>query len=91
MKRAAIYSLSTGGAFLETPRPSLSGAQVEVSFLTPDGELTLAARVLYTNTPGNLSQPKLPLGMAVRFEDLGRSASDVIRQIVLSSSAGLSI
>ncbi len=91
VKQVSIFSISTGGAFLETPRPSLSGAQLELTLATPDGELAVAARVLYTNTPGNLSQPKLPMGMAVHFEGLGRSASDAIRELVQCNSAALTV
>ncbi|MCP4037529.1 MAG: PilZ domain-containing protein [bacterium] len=90
-KRVDIYSLSAGGAFLETPRPSMSGAQVEVAFLTPEGELTFDARVLYTNVPGNLSQPMLPMGMAVRFDDVGRAASDAICEVVKAQSKVLAV
>ena len=90
-KIVSIYSLSAGGAFLETPRPSMSGARVEVSLLTPDGELSFDANVLYTNVPGNLSQPMLPLGMAVRFEDVGRTAWDTLRAIVTSHARALAV
>ncbi|MDP6979797.1 MAG: PilZ domain-containing protein [Myxococcota bacterium] len=90
-KLVSIYSLSAGGAFLETPRPSMSGAHVEVAFLTPEGELSFDANVLYTNVPGNLSQPMLPLGMAVRFEDVGRTAWDTLRTIVNSHARTLAV
>lgn len=90
-KQVSVYSLSAGGAFLETARPSMAGVDLEVTLLSPDGELSLDAHVLYTNVPGNLSQPTLPLGMGVRFENLGRSALDAIRQIVEFNSVALSI
>jgi hypothetical protein len=90
-KEVSVYSLSAGGAFLETRRPSMPGADVEIRLLSPDGELSLDAHVLYTNVPGNLSQPSLPLGMGVQFENLGRSALDAIRQIVEFNTVALSV
>jgi hypothetical protein len=87
--QVSIYSLSAGGAFLETTRPALPGADLEVTLLSPDGELSLDAHVLYTNVPGRLSQPTLPLGMGVRFENLGRSAADAIGQIVKLNTVAL--
>jgi len=90
-KQASVYSLSVGGAFLETPRPSMPGAQVEIAILTAGAELSVTAHVLYTNVPGNLSQICLPLGMAVRFEEMRRSTSDAIRQIVESSAISLAV
>lgn len=90
-KQVSVYSLSAGGAFLETARPSMPGVDLEVTLQSPDGELSLDAHVLYTNVPGNLSQPTLPLGMGVRFENLGRSASDAIRQIVKFNTVALSV
>lgn len=90
-KVVSIYSLSSGGAFLETPRPSMSGARVEIGLHTPDGELSFDSSVLYTNVPGNLSQPMLPIGMAVRFDDVGRTAWDTLRAIVASHARALAL
>ena len=69
----------------------MPGVDLEVTILSPDGELSVDAHVLYTNVPGNLSQPTLPLGMGVRFENLGRSTLDAIRQIVEFNAVALSI
>jgi hypothetical protein len=90
-KQVAIYCLSAGGAFLETTRPSRPGANLEITLQSPDGELSVDAHVLYTNVPGNLSQPTLPMGMGVQFENLGRSALDAIRQIVEFNTVALTI
>ena len=90
-KQASVYSLSAGGAFLETPRPSMPGAQVEVAIFVAGAELTVTARVLYTNVPGNLSRICLPLGMAVRFVDLRRSTGEAIRELVNSKAVALTV
>jgi len=68
-KQASVYCLSSGGAFLETPSPWLSGAEVAIELPLPSGPLTVVGRVVYTNVPGNLQRPGLPTGMAVRFTD----------------------
>jgi hypothetical protein len=90
-KQASVYSLSAGGAFLETPRPSMPGAVVEVALLVAGVELSLTGRVLYTNVPGNLSKICLPLGMAVCFQDLRRSTADAIRELVASNAISLAV
>jgi hypothetical protein len=68
-KEALVYSLSPGGAFLATPRPSMRGAQVCVVLPLPGGNLSLESQVLYTNVPGNLQRGDLPVGMGVVFHD----------------------
>jgi hypothetical protein len=68
-KDAFVYSLSRRGAFLATPRPSATGARVEVNLMLPDRQLTLPARVVHTNVPGNLQRACAPIGMGVRFLD----------------------
>ncbi len=66
-KEAFVYSLSRRGAFLATPRPSATGARVEVNLMLPDRVLTIPARVMHTNVPGNLERACAPIGMGVRF------------------------
>ena len=67
-KPARIYSLSAGGAFLATGRPSLPRAQLRIDLPASPGPLRLQARVVMTNVPGNLIRDNLPIGMGVRFE-----------------------
>jgi hypothetical protein len=69
-KAAAVYSMSGGGAFLVTQRPSQRGARIAVEFELPERPLSLDAEVVYTNVPGNLQRRRLPDGMAIRFLDL---------------------
>ncbi|MBW2229379.1 MAG: PilZ domain-containing protein [Deltaproteobacteria bacterium] len=68
-KPASVYSLSGGGAFLATARPSMRGAEMAVDLPLPGGTISVLARVLYTNVPGNLARSHLPSGMGVRFID----------------------
>lgn len=91
VKDAVVYSLSETGAFLETPRASMDGAHIEVEIRLPGEMLRLAARVVFSNVPGNLQRPNLPLGMGVHFEDVTRDqrkrlaeyVEDRMQQIVL--------
>lgn len=68
-KAAQPYSLSAGGAFLATPRPSLRGARLELEWELAAGGARhrLRAEVVHTNVPGNLRRRRLPAGMGVRF------------------------
>jgi len=66
-KPAAVYSLSTGGAYLATERPSMRGAEMAIDLPLAGGSLSVLGRVLYTNVPGNLRRSHLPPGMGVHF------------------------
>lgn len=78
-KEALVYSVSPGGAFLATPRPSMRGAKVSVELPLPAGNVTFEGRVLYTNVPGNLRRHELPIGMGVAFEALSADAERDLR------------
>ncbi len=67
-KPARVYSLSAGGAFLATGRPSLPQAQLRIDLPASPRPLRLQARVVMTNVPGNLVRDNLPIGMGLRFE-----------------------
>jgi hypothetical protein len=77
-KNAIVYSLSLNGAFLETPRASMNGAQIEIEMRYDDRVLRTGAEVVFANVPGNLQRPGLPMGMGVRFAEL-----DMIEQKAL--------
>jgi len=81
-KDATVYCLSETGCFLETPRPTLPGARVEISIPRLAGESPLAGRVVFTNVPGNLQRPNLPLGMAVAFQPLPEHAALQVQRYV---------
>ena len=56
-KQAHVYNLSERGAFLETPRPSMAGTEIEVELHLPGGSRTLPGKVQHTNVTGNLLRP----------------------------------
>jgi len=90
-KEAVIYSLSVGGAFLETPRAAMDGARVQVELRLPTQSVTVACSVIFTNVPGNLQRPNLPLGMGVSFEGLDEEARAVIVDYVAQRLGELSV
>ena len=90
-KPASVYSLSRGGSFLDTRRPSQRGARVAVELRLPAGDVTVAAQVVYTNVPGNLQRVQLPTGMAVRFTEVPELAERAIDGCVAASAEQLEV
>jgi hypothetical protein len=81
-KPAWVYSLSEGGCFLETTRPTLVGGALEVVLPLPLGEFSLPGRVVLTNVPGNLQRTNLPCGMGIEFDALLPEAREAIQRLV---------
>ena len=86
-KAALVYNLSVGGAFLETHRPTMAGGQVKVEIPLPGEKLTLPARVVSTNVPGNLQRPNLPLGMGVEFVALTGATRATLERYIAGRAA----
>lgn len=81
-KDAVVYSLSEGGAFLETPRASMDGAHVDLELRLPGNPIRVSGDVIFSNVPGNLQRPNLPLGMGMRFDAIGDTERNAIRDFV---------
>jgi hypothetical protein len=81
-KVAKVYNLSTGGAYLETMRPSQVGIKVAVEMPLPWNTLDLEAEVVSTNVTGNLRKENLPRGMGVKFLGLSKSNEVVLAKYV---------
>jgi len=90
-KDAGVYSLSSGGVFLVTRRPSQKGNEVAVEIPLPGGAVRAGGRVVYTNVPGNLRRHGLPDGMAVRFTELTAEDDRRLRSAVAGSAAQLTV
>jgi hypothetical protein len=88
-KEAFVYSVSPGGAFLATPRPSMRGTHVSVVLPLPAGNVSLDGRVLYTNVPGNLQRADLPVGMGVAFDSPSVEAERELRFTVAQTLLSL--
>ena len=90
-KEAIIYSLSSSGAFLETPRASMDGAQVELCIEFPDQPIEVSGRVIFSNVTGNLQRPNSPLGIGVRFDDLEEPEAKRLEDYVESRLSQLEV
>lgn len=88
-KKAQVYNLSKRGAFLETARPSMVGAEINVELPLPNGRTPLPASVVHTNVPGNLLSPCVPIGMGIRFTDPSPTVTDDLARIVEERSLNL--
>jgi len=73
-KQGTLYSVSVGGCFIETPRASMDGARLQLSFQLGEIGFAVDGTVAFSNVPGNLQRPNLPLGMGVRFDELPEEA-----------------
>ena len=90
-KPVRVYTLAPGGAYLETPRPAMRGARVEIEIPIGAGPVRAPGVVVYTNVPGNLHRGNLPVGMGVRFGDIAEPASAAIRRLVAEAALALSL
>ena len=77
-KGARTYTVSAAGAYLETLRPALRGAAVEVELAIGPGALRLCGQVTLTNVPGNLQRANLPVGMGLCFEPVPDAAAQAL-------------
>jgi hypothetical protein len=91
VKDGFVYSLSIQGAFVETPRASMAGATVPLAIRLPGCFIETTGRVVFANVPGNLQRPNLPLGMAVRFEELDSATSKKLKAYVKERGSELEV
>lgn len=90
-KDAILYSLSESGAFLETPRASMDGAGIQLWMHLPGRTIEARAVVIFTNVPGNLQRPNLPLGMGCRFDGLPDEDRKAVKDYVEGRLAELTV
>ena len=81
-KQGEMYSVSEGGCFVESPRASMEGAQIQMSFVLEERSFEVEGIVVFANVPGNLQRPNLPLGMGVRFPDLSDTKRRAIGEFI---------
>jgi DNA-binding response OmpR family regulator len=83
-KPGRVYTLSERGLFFETPRASMRGVDVALELRIGAQVLPAQGRVALSNVPGNLRDPRLPVGIGVRFTEISDHSVHVIRQAVAS-------
>ncbi len=81
-RSAGLYNLSCTGAFLDTQRSSLPGGRMILTLPLPTGDLSLQAKVVSANVPGNLKRENLPMGMGVTFFDVEAEQQARLEQFV---------
>ena len=90
-KDGILYSLSEGGCFIESPRASMDGARLTLRFELHERAFEIDGVVVFSNVPGNLQRPNLPLGMGVRFGEMPPAALDSLKQIIHERTQALEI
>lgn len=90
-KPGRLYTLSEQGLFFETPRASMRGVEVALELQMAGRVWPARGRVTLSNVPGNLRNPKLPVGIGVRFTDLPEPSAHAIRHAVATIAPGLDI
>jgi hypothetical protein len=88
---ARVYTLSPGGVYLETARPAMRGAAIDVDLDLWPSPIRARGVVTYTSVPGNLRRNNLPLGMGVRFDGLDDGGLSRIRRAVAEISLQLTV
>jgi DNA-binding response OmpR family regulator len=90
-KPGRLYTISEQGLFFETPRASMRGVEVALELQMSGQVLAAIGRVALSNVPGNLRNPKLPVGIGVRFTALPDASARAIRNAVASIAPGLDV
>ena len=90
-KPARVYTLSSGGVYLDTQRPSMRNAAISVELDLWPSPGCAAGVVVYTSVPGNLRRANLPHGMGVRFEAIPDIEMGRIRRVVAEASLQLTL
>ncbi len=90
-KSGVLYGLSEGGCFIETPRASMEGAHLTLLFEIDGCAVELSGEVAFSNVPGNLQRPNLPLGMGVRFQDVPKAARQLLERFIRQRTEALEI
>lgn len=90
-KEARVYTLSPGGVYLETSRPAMRGAAVEIEVDLWPSPIRARGVVSYTSVPGNLRKDNLPVGMGVRFDALDEGGASRIQRAVAEVSLQLTV
>ena len=81
-KEGTLDSLAEGGCFIASPRASMDGARLTISFELEDWRFELPGVVVFANVPGNLQRPNLPLGMGVRFGEMPAASRDRLKRFI---------
>ena len=90
-KPARVYTLSSGGVYLDTQRPSMRNAAISVELDLWPSPVCAEGVVVYTSVPGNLRRTNLPHGMGVRFQAITDIEVGRNRRLVAEASLQLTL
>jgi response regulator RpfG family c-di-GMP phosphodiesterase len=90
-KPARVYTLSSGGVYLDTERPSMRNAAIQVELELWPSSVCAPGVVVYTSVPGNLRRNNLPNGMGVCFNGVADAELGRIRRVVAEASLQLTL
>jgi CheY-like chemotaxis protein len=90
-KSARVYTLSSGGVYLDTERPSMRHAAIQVGLDLWPSPVCAGGVVVYTSVPGNLRRNNLPHGMGVLFNTVAEIELGRIRRVVAEASLQLTV
>lgn len=78
-------NLSAGGVFLETMTLMEENTELAAEFLLPNSDIAIKckAQVAWVNHPEKIKNPNLPVGMGLRFLELGQESLDAIRTYIV--------
>jgi hypothetical protein len=89
--QAVVYTLSSRGAFLETPRPLAKGSSTRVTIRLPDQVIAARALTIHSNHPEDLLASRWPIGMSVLFGALSPASEAALRRFVVERLAQITI
>lgn len=74
-----FYSLSAGGAYVETATPVPKGSLIDLEFQLEKRCYQVRAEVIYRNDAGDTASRNLPPGMGVLFRDISERDETTLR------------
>ena len=81
-KDVIVYTISTGGAFLETPTPYLEGCKITIEVALPDDSFVAKANVVYSKDAREAGPAAQPNGMGVEFSKLDPRSEEKLRKFL---------
>ena len=69
----------------------MAGARLRMIFVLDHRSFDLEGIVVFSNVPGNLQHPNLPLGMGVQFENVAEPTRQSLHEFIANRMDSLEI
>jgi hypothetical protein len=69
----------------------MDGAMVEIELRLPANHIRVRGEVIFSNVPGNLQRPNLPMGMGIRFAGVSKAEITLIADYVKNRLGELNV